>query len=167
MITLKVEKINSEFNQKFYDDCISQIDIHTLSCSCNSHDNVIHGYYQRKVRTDKGNIMLRVIRVRCKNCGKTHAVLISLIIPYKSVSLKTSIRIIRRENIKSLMIDNNEIDEQVIYRIRKVFNERYKKWMSLSKITFEDDLVLKSYIDFKSNFLQVRKGIYCLIMPST
>lgn len=41
MITLKVEKINSEFNQKFYVDCISQIDVHTLPCSCNSHDKAV------------------------------------------------------------------------------------------------------------------------------
>ena len=47
------------------------------------------------------------------------------------------------------------------------FNERYKKWMSLSRLTFDDDLVLKSFIDFKSNFLQVRKGPYNLIGVST
>ena len=65
------------------------------------------------------------------------------------------------------MIDNVKIDEQMIYRIRKVFNERYKKWMSLSRLSFDDDLVLKSFIDFKSNFLQVRKGSYNLIGDST
>ena len=39
--------------------------------------------------------------------------------------------------------------------------------MSLSRLTFNDDLVLKSFIDFKSNFLQVRKGPYNLIGVST
>ena len=77
----------------------------------------------------------------------------SLIIPYKSVCLSTSIRIIKKDRIDSLMIDNIQIDEQIIFRIQRIFNERYKKWMSLSKLTFDDDLVYKSFIDFKSNFL--------------
>ena len=167
MISLKVDNLKEELNQKSYDDYINLIDIYSLSCTCGSHDNVIHGYYKRKVRTDKGNIKLRIIRIRCKCCGKTHAILLSLIIPYKSVCLSTSIRIIKKDNIDSLMINNNQIDEQVVSRIRKIFNERYKKWMSLSKLTFNDDLVLNSFIDFKSNFLQVRKGPYSLIYDST
>lgn len=167
MISLKVDKFKGELNQQLYDNYISLIDVHSLMCTCGSHDNVIHGYYKRKVRTDKNNIEIRIVRVKCKCCGKTHAVLISLIIPYKSVCLNTSIRIIKKDNIDSLMIDNVKIDEQLIYRIRKVFNERYKKWMSLSRLSFDDDLVLKSFIDFKSNFLQVRKGFYNLIGDST
>ena len=91
----------------------------------------------------------------------------SLIIPYKSVCLSTSIRIIKKDRIDSLMIDNIQIDEQIMSRIQRIFNERYKKWMSLSKLTFDDDLVYKSFIDFKSNFLQARKGSYNLIHYST
>ena len=167
MISLKVDDLKEKLNQQLYDDYINFIDIHSLSCTCGNHDNVIHGYYKRKVRTDKGNIKLKIVRIKCKCCGKTHAVLLSLIIPYKSVCLSTSIRIIKKDNIDSLMIDNIQIDEQVMFRIRKVFNEKYKKWMSLSKLTFNDDLVFKSFIDFKSNFLQVRKGAYNLICDST
>ena len=114
MISLKVDKFKGELNQQLYDDYINLIDVHSLTCTCGNHDNVIHGYYKRKVRTDKSNIELRVVRVKCKCCGKTHAVLISLIIPYKSVCLKTSIRIIKKDNIDSLMIDNVKIDEQLI-----------------------------------------------------
>ena len=167
MISLKVNNCNGELNQQFYENCINHIDVHSLSCTCGGHDNVIHGYYERKVRTNKGDISLKIIRIRCKCCGKTHAVHVSLIIPYKSVCLSTSIRIIKNEHIDSLMTDNIKIDEQVIFRIKRTFNERYKKWMSLSGLTFEDDLVLKSFIDFKSNFLQVRKVPYNLICDST
>lgn len=167
MISLKIDNFKDELNQQFYDEHINLIDIHSLSCTCGSHDNVIHGYYKRKVRTDKENIKLRIVRIRCKGCGKTHAILLSLIIPYKSVCLNTSIRIIKKDNIDSLMTSNIQIDEQIIFRIRKIFNEKYKKWMTLSKLTFNDDLVFKSFIDFKSNFLQVRKGSYNLICDST
>ena len=108
MISLKVDNLKGELNQQLYDNHISLIDVHSLTCTCGNHDNVIHGYYKRKVRTDKSNIEIRVVRVKCKCCGKTHAVLISLIIPYKSVCLNTSIRIVKKDNIDSLMIDNIE-----------------------------------------------------------
>lgn len=167
MITLKVDYFNNKLNQKFYDDCINRIDVHSLSCTCGSHNHVIHGYYKRKVITDEDKITLRIVRIKCKCCGKTHAILISLIIPYKSVCLNTSIRIIKKDNIDSLMIDNIHLAEQIISRIRKTFNERYKKWMSLGGLTFDDDLVYQSFLDFKANFLQVRKGFYTLKCDST
>lgn len=102
MISLKVDCLTSDLTQRFYDDFINSIDVHSLACTCGSHDNIIHGYYNRKVRTDKSNVILKITRIRCKQCGKTHALLLSLIIPYKSVSLSTSIRILKNENIDNM-----------------------------------------------------------------
>ena len=51
MISLKVDNLKGELNQQLYDDYINLIDVHSLMCTCGSHDNVIHGYYKRKVRT--------------------------------------------------------------------------------------------------------------------
>ena len=41
MITLKVDNCNGELNQQIYENCINHIDVHSLSCACGSHDNVI------------------------------------------------------------------------------------------------------------------------------
>lgn len=73
MISLKVDNLKGELNQQLYDEYINLIDVHSLTCTCGNHDNVIHGYYRRKVRTDKTNTELRIVRVKCKCCGKTHA----------------------------------------------------------------------------------------------
>ena len=53
MITLKVDKLNSEISQKLYDEIISSVDIHLLECTCKRHNMVVHGYYTRKLKTKK------------------------------------------------------------------------------------------------------------------
>ena len=71
MISLKVDNLKGELNQQLYDEYINLIDVHSLMCTCGNHDNVIHGYYKRKVRTDKINTELRIVRVKCKCCDKS------------------------------------------------------------------------------------------------
>ena len=56
MITLKVEKENSELTQETYDSIIRSIDIHSLECTCGRHDMVVHGYYSHCVKTKSGVI---------------------------------------------------------------------------------------------------------------
>ena len=104
-----------------------------------------------------------ILRVKCKECGKTHAVLLSLIVPYQSVELEIQIQILKDEDVEKIMVNNEAIDEQEVYRIRKRFKTKYKKWMSLNKLSFLDDLVKLAFRDFKSNFMQIRKGCYNLI----
>ena len=163
MITLKVEKENSVISQETYDSIIRSIDIHSLECTCGRHDMVVHSYYSRCVKTKSGVIKLNILRVKCKECGKTHAVLLSLIVPYQSVALNIQIQILKDKEIETLLVNNEAIDEQLVYPIRKRFKIKYKKWMSLNRISFLDDLVKLAFRDFKSNFMQVRKGYYNLI----
>ena len=167
MITLKVEKENSVISQETYDSIIRSIDIHSLECTCGRHDMVVHGYYSRCVKTKTGVIKLDILRVKCKECRKTHAVLLSLIVPYQSVALNIQVQILKDEEIETLLVNNEAMDEQLVYRIRKRFKTKYKKWMSLNRISFLDDLVRLAFRDFKSNFMQIRKGCYNLIQRTT
>ena len=41
MISLKVDNLKGELNQQLYDDYINLIDVHSLTCTCGNHDNVI------------------------------------------------------------------------------------------------------------------------------
>ena len=65
---------------------------------------VVHGYYTRKIKTINGNIELVILRVRCKDCGRTHAVLISFIVPYQSIEMSVQIEIITDKDIKEYNI---------------------------------------------------------------
>ena len=124
MITLKVEKDNRELNQDYYDSIIRNIDIHSLECTCGRHDMVVHSYYSRNIKTKPGLIKLDILRVKCKECEKTHAILLSLIVPYQSVELGIQIQILKDEDVDALMVNNEAIDEQEVYRIRNRFKTR-------------------------------------------
>lgn len=167
MISCKIKFINNDLTQEIYDDYIDSIDVHSLKCSCGKCDTVVHGYYTRKVKTSSGVIDLVVLRVRCKRCDKTHAVILSIIVPYQSIQLEVQIRIINDDNIDNLMVTNINIDEQAIYRVKQRFRSKYKTWMSLNNLSFKDDLVLYAYKDFKSNYLQIRRVPYSLYDTTT
>ena len=128
---------------------------------------VVHGYYTRKLKTNNGNIELVILRVRCKDCGKTHAVLISFIVPYQSIEMSVQIKIITDNGIEKIMYCNPSIDELDIFRVKERFRLRYKSFMKSLNLTFEDDLVFLSFKYFKSNFMQIHKGVYNLIPIST
>ena len=167
MITLKVDKLNREISQKLYDEIIASVDIHLLECTCKRHNMVVHGYYTRKLKTKSGNIELVILRVRCKDCGKTHAVLISFIVPYQSIEMSVQIKIIANNDIEKIMYCNPSIDELDIYRVKERFRLRYKSFMKSLNLTFEDDLVFLSFKYFKSNFMQIHKGVDNLYTAST
>ena len=167
LITLNVQHLNEEISQSLYDRCLDQIDLHRLPCTCGRHDMVLHSSYERYIRTSNGKFKLLITRVRCKSCGKTHAILLSSIVPWQSVQLAVQIRILKGYQMDQLMTDNIHIDEQVIFRVKMNFKNRYKAWMLSFHLTFDDDLVFHAYRSFRSNFMQVRKGSYRLFPIST
>lgn len=73
MITLSVE-IRNPLNKKNYDDILSSIQFHQLTCTCgHSACLSVHGYYLRGLKTPDGIIRLRLCRLRCHECRRTHA----------------------------------------------------------------------------------------------
>ena len=51
---------------------------------CNNHGFVRHGSYERNLTFCglKLGIKVKIIRIKCKYCGITHAILISYLIPF-------------------------------------------------------------------------------------
>ena len=124
MITLKVDKLNREISQKLYDEIIESVDIHLLECTCKRHNMVVHGYYSRNIKTHNGNVELVILRVRCKECGKTHAVLISFIVPYQSIEMSVQIEIITDKDIEIIV---NKIPDDLLTLEHKKYIIYYLK----------------------------------------
>ena len=93
MITIFVRDCN-QISQSFYDSVIFDLQLHQLTCSC-SHSAClsVHGYYRRTVKLSSGAIRLRVCRVKCSECGATHALLLSSMVPYSQILLSDQQRI--------------------------------------------------------------------------
>lgn len=147
----------SELINEYYFQC-STLDLSSFSCPCCSHkcSFTIHGYYTRNIIINGVKYKIRILRVKCNECGRTHAVLPSFIIPYIQTSLNDALTII--ENFESRT--NAIICED--YRIIK----SYKRWTKILKslfLSFKDDittLLMTSIDKFKMFILQNHRGRY-------
>ena len=156
MITIKCNLDN--INQEKYDEIINNLDFNRLICPKCDHSNlIIHGYYTRRLKTKIGIIYLRIIRVICKTCGSTHALLLSCLVPYSSIDLKSHIRIINNDDIKGLMNEIIDIDESNVAYVLRMFKLHFKERLLSVSISISDDgLVFNCFKCFKRQFMQIK-----------
>ena len=94
MITLPTDFCNP-ISQDIYDELLSTLQFHQLSCTCGLSGSLkVHGYYLRRLKNGPFSIMLRICRVKCSCCGRTHALLPDIIVPYSQISLPDQASII-------------------------------------------------------------------------
>ena len=156
MITIYVKDFNEEITQESYDNIINNLDLNTIKCSCGHYGVTVHGYYDRRVKTVFGSIRLVVMRVKCQTCGKTHAILLSSIVPYQSIQLKDQLRIIMNNNLKELMESNLDIDESNISTVRYNYHHYFKQRLISENIELDSDVVTNCFDLFKRQFLQIK-----------
>lgn len=78
---------NFKLNQINYDKIIASIDFDSIVCnSCSHHDWVFHATYLRSVDFLVRNVKIKIVRIICLNCGKTHAILVNDMIPFSILS---------------------------------------------------------------------------------
>lgn len=165
MITIYLNNFNKDISQAIYDDEINKLNINRIQCpKCHQYHMVKHAYYSRGVKTKKGKISLIVLRVKCKECNSTHAVLLSAIIPYSSIQYKDQLRIIKKKNLKELMIDNISIDESDISRVKRNYNKYFKQMLIVNKIQLNNELIINCFKCFKRNFNQIKRGYNILLI---
>lgn len=161
MITLK----NKNFNQNVdkYFNYIDSYDFITCTCpSCNSIGTLIkHGFYSRRIKINNVIKNLTVLRVKCKECGKTHAVLPSFVIPYLLTSINDAVMVIK-----------NELDISKCYSTKHLLKKSYSLWIN-RVLSFCDNisvvlndlhsLVIECSKRFEMCFLQNHQGkFFCI-----
>jgi len=129
MITLSVDD-NNPVSQDFYDKTICTLQFHQLTCTCGlSGGLTIHGYYYRSVKSGDGSVRLRICRVICSHCGKTHALLLSSFVPYSQVLLKDYIMILsdfEKGHLSAAVMEQTlSIDEN---NLRYIIRQYLKHW---------------------------------------
>ena len=162
MITVSVKDYN-QISQDSYDSVINSLPFHQLKCSCgHSACLTIHGYYTRKLFLPEGIISIRICRVKCSECGRTHALILSSMVPYCRFPLSIQLRIIlaytaevRRKAICQLIpaIDENSV-KSVFARYRSYWRQRLQsEGIRLSPVP---DLVEKCFSFYSRQFMQIR-----------
>ena len=129
MITIKTENYN-HISQDFYNKIIDSLDLTLISCTCGHSGSLIrHGSYKRKIPLKDRIITLTVVRVYCKHCGHTHALLLSSFVPYSQIPLTVHISSIlaceQNSSIRPVLAGQCCVDEN---NIRFIFRSYRLHW---------------------------------------
>ena len=161
MITNLTVKIKS-LSQKSYDDFLNHLQYHNLTCSCGISGHFTkHAYYTRTVKTSDGPIVLRILRVICRCCGKTHALFPVCIVPYSQILLNDHLDILICHNKKaayeSIMMSNIYIDESNIRYVVKQFLRHWKERITAFGISLDAHQISCDCLrTFKRQFMQIK-----------
>ena len=96
------KKLENKINE-IYVKAINSIDFNKVVCNkCRSVGNYeIKGYYHRYIIINNYKLRINILRIKCRNCGRTHAILFLDFIPYYQLSAIDS----------KIIIDNDFKDE--------------------------------------------------------
>ncbi|HKM33119.1 MAG TPA: DUF6431 domain-containing protein [Lachnospiraceae bacterium] len=173
MITLFVEE-NNPITPTFYNSFIANLQFHQLRCPCGHAGGLsVHGYYQRFVKTPSGKLPFRICRVVCESCGKTHALLLSSMVPYSQLSLMDHVEIVAAYEAEaptaSLLGDNDCVDESTIRHVIHNYLRHWKQRLisySIS-ITSISALIQQCFLTYSRQFMQIKRTCNYLFLNTT
>ena len=162
MITLSVDICNP-VSQDFYDKTIYNLQFHQLVCTCgHSGCLTIHGYYKRSVKCGNSCLHLRICRVICSECGHSHALLLSSLVPYSQISTKEQIDIISHSesdgDFSHVMNNTPSIDESCVRSVIRCFRQHWKQRLlseALEPIPTAS-FIKRCFGAFRRQFMQVK-----------
>lgn len=173
MITLFVQE-NNPLTPYFYNSFISNLQFHQLKCPCGHAGGLsVHGYYKRYIKNDFGKLCFRICRVICEHCGKTHALLLSSMVPYSQLSLPDHVAVIEacesEAPASAVLDDNPALDESTL---RHVIT-RYRKYWKQRLLSFRIPLQPLSLLTnqcfslFSRQFMQIKPTTNSLFLNTT
>lgn len=184
MIILYSKKINTNFKETIQ-NYLNTVNFGHIECpKCHSHDLIRWGYYERNVIhfSNNNNVLesniLKIQRIRCKSCGKTHALLPFGIIPYKQFTDEVISKILFKlanntlENISNKYLIDQSIIKRWCYQYNTFHKSRVNTLMKShnnreSLTRFINQFINKfNYIDnYNLCFMQIKLG--CLGLCSS
>ena len=150
---------------------IEHLPFHRLTCPCGCKGMLIkHGYYTRSFKTAGKLIDIKILRVRCSSCFKTHSLLPSWIIPYSRTLLIDHLRIIKaylnKTSFHRVMIDNLLIDESNIAYILKKYKKHWHERLQAFSISFNNHFIHRCFFHFSKHFMQIKRTSNILFNPN-
>lgn len=165
MITLEMAESKGN-SQKEYDNFMDVQPLHQLKCPCCGHSGCLikHGTYTRRLKVGGKLIELRIQRVRCKECGATHAVVPTYIVPYQWEMLKEQVEILRHwltdRNYEEVMEKNYLINESTVRTVIRRFRRHWEARLASAGLSVEmepEELVRGCFAHYGRQFLQIRR----------
>ena len=175
MITVIAQNCK-DISQESYNSMIRSLQLHQLVCSCgHSACLSVHGYYSRRVVTVSSSFRLSVCRVKCSNCGRTHAILPASVVPYDSLALSVQVDIIRnledpsRPPASSVCRNSLFIDEELVRSLVRRYYRFWRERLRSFRISLDciPALVRSCFLHYSSQFMQIHRTSNKLFSMST
>ena len=151
---------------------MDQLQLHMVKCTCGRSGCLIrYGHYRRHVKIMSDLLCLIVQRVRCKECGTSHALIPSVLVPYSQIPLGDQQEILERvENGVSpepVLNRNILIDENNVKYIIRQFRQHWKQRILSLGLSLSDPLTVPSLAAFSRQFMQIhRTGTSFFLLPT-
>ena len=173
MITLLVKDCNT-LSQDFYNSCIFNLQLHRIRCSC-GHSGCLtfHGYYTRKVKAPGGSFRLKVCRVICSECGRTHAILPSSLVPYSQIPLDCQCQIVCFSESGSspdpILEKYPDVDENNVKHVIRNYRRHWKERLLSEDLGLSPliTLVMACFAHYSAQFMQIRRMANILFQKPT
>lgn len=173
MITVFVSEINP-VSQKFYDHLMERVYPCRLSCTCGCVGSMIrYGSYHRHVKSDGTNLRLKVQRVLCCSCGRSHALLPSALVPYSQIPLKDQVSVIEAyesgEDPSSILETNPEMDDRTPFKLIRIYLALWRERLRSERIPLRPLAALpeRCLSFFGKQFMQIKNTPNIFFSPPT
>lgn len=134
---------------------------------CHSSEIVGNGYYSRYLFYNDTINYVDIYRVKCKNCGKSHALFTLDLIPWFICNAKAAHEFL----VKNKIISKNELlNEEIKLNIKKRIKLLRIKYTKILNLNLNDSLesINRKIIYYEqSSFLQIHRGNIFLNMTYT
>lgn len=140
---------------------IELVILSSIQCPCGHVGFHGHGTYVRYVKLSAIVLHLIVRRVRCPECGRTHALIPDCLIPWSQIPLETTVLLVRAENtdeIHQIMDEQVNITAEDVHNVRIRFRRYWKERMISYGIEYDSKLTDTCISLFRKQFMQIRSG---------
>ena len=173
MITIKTENYNL-ISQDFYNKTIDSLDLNLISCTCGHSGCLIrYGSYKRKVQMKEEILTLTVVRVFCTACKRTHAILLSSMVPYSQIPLNVQITAIHAYEsgrpLSHALTGQCFIDENNLKAMIRANRLHWKERLRSACLSFTEwgSLVIGCFSHFSRQFMQIKTTVNKLFLLPT
>ena len=171
MITIPIEDCNT-FSQKIYDEYIYSLQLHMMECQCGHCGCLIfYGHYTRHLKLSGLSLSLVIQRVRCRFCGRTHALIPALIVPYSQIPRDDQQEILELNDegrsVNPVLDRNCQIDESHVWHIIRRFKQHWKERIPALGLTLHDQLTKACLSVYSLQFMQVHRTWNSYFSPPT
>lgn len=163
MITLFNNNFNI-INQDIYDSIINNTNLFNLQCpSCHHFSCLIkHGTYIRSIRLANSTISLKILRVFCKECGHTHAILLDDIVPYSQITLEDQVEIIENDDDVDFLNNNTNFSASDLKYIKKQYQLHWMQRLLAYSIQLDFSVSKLCFKYYNRQFMQIKRTVNSL-----